>query len=570
MKTNTNIGREVIIGILLVVALTSVVSADSYQLLCLYNGQSIDFAQTCGPGRPKITAPSDGFVQVCAHNLDNGKLCHSPLNICNGLGLLCSTVGNVTSDTEPPTLSISSPVNGSVFTSRNVLIDLTASESVDIRYEKASDPGRWISLCSDCDSYAQQRSFEEGLNVITFRATDGAGNDAFYVKSFSVDSKVPKIKSFSPNSGFATGEFTVRFEEDNPEDLILHYGNLEVGFRQHLFDLDAECYMEAKDHVCTTSVNLSDYDGWQIGVDSSLSDVAGNVVQTPQYFLNVDYSSSTIGNVDYVVEGGKVTFSIEVDEPFLSAVTYIDHSENNPKEKKLCTKLVNGICNKKIGFKDGEHEVEIIVTDRAGNRDSKFVTFFTDSKKPKIKDIEPSKKFASGLFEVEFEEQNPESVTLEYGNYGTGFFTYDFVLDEDCYAINDKRTYCSKNIDLSDFEGQKINYIFTVMDIASSSAQKGKSALLVDNTFPVIDSINYTVSGKSAEVVISATEDNIDKILYLNNDDARPRESTFCSKLGIDGTCKKKIRLNEGLNRIDFTVRDEAGNLVGQRIEISI
>ncbi len=564
IKTETKLA----LGIFTLLLALPFVAADSYQLWCLYDGESVDFGQLCAPGRAVITAPNPGFNSVCVHLLDSGAICYTNPNICNGRGLSCSNStagGNATIDVTPPTLIISSPTDNEMFSTRNVLINLQASERVDITYQKASDPRRWTSLCSDCFSYNRERTFEEGINEITFRAVDRARNEAFYTVQFYVDSKKPRLKSFAPTSGFVSGDFTVRFQEDNPEVLTIHYGNLETGYREYRFNLETECVKSSSETQCTTSLNLADYDGQRIEAYSTILDLGGNVDESTHYILDVDYSNPIITRLDYTVQGKKANFVIEVDEPYFSEVNYLDNSESNPKEKKLCTKLVNNICEKQITFnKDGAHEIVITVKDKAGNAAQQTINFFTDSNVPKINEVLPAKGFSSGVFEITFIEDNPTSLVLEYGNQQTGFRTKGFSL-ESC-SRNGNKYFCSESVNLNDYNGQNIEYKFTLTDGTGQSAQKQQTGIGVDISYPIISSLEYDVSGKYVYFTIRVEEDYLSEISLIDNSDPRPKEIRLCNRV-VNGICEKKISFSrDGGHDVTLKVTDLAGHVTAQEV----
>ncbi|MFH1802989.1 MAG: hypothetical protein ABH864_06100 [archaeon] len=560
---------KIILGVFAVLLAMPFVVADSYELWCLVDGQSVDFGQICAPGRPIITAPDPGFVSICVHLLDSGAICHAPLGICNGLGLSCANStagGNVSIDVTPPELEIFTPADGELFTSRNVLIDLTSSEVVDIHYQKAADQGRWISVCSDCTSYSRERSFDEGLNEVTFRAVDRAHNEAYYTIFFNIDSQDPRLRPLQPDDGFASGAFHIEFDEDNPDELILHYGNYDVGFREYSLNVETECTPTSGDTICEVTVDLTDYDGQQIEVYATITDLAGNMDETTHNELDVDNTLPIINSADFTVEGKKVNFVIDITEPYFKEVTYIDNLESNPREKRLCSSLVNDVCEKRVNFnQDGDHEVVVTVKDEAGNEATHTFSFFTDSKSPKIRNTEPSNGFASGLFEIEFEEENPAEAFLFYGSELYGFRNTYIDFSSECYVSGDEY-FCSKNVDLADYDGQEIEYKFQVYDEAGQMAEEGKDNLAVDISFPVINMIDYNIDGKNVYFSIDIDEPFLDEVTYIDNLDPRPREKKLCSKL-VNGMCEKKASFRiDGDHDVTITVRDESGHVSAQNV----
>jgi C4-type Zn-finger protein len=543
----------------LLLALLPFVTADRYEKYCLGYGDVLHFEELCPPlGTPYFCDHT--FCGICVHILDDGKICTAHPGKCDNSLACFNTGGNATIDSEPPVLQINSPTQGQMFTQRSVFLDLTVNEPSDVKYINSADPRRPIPVCSDCTSYSRGRTFEEGRNDVTFIATDGSGNSMSVNRTFYIDSQDPQIKSLEPESGFVSGAFTITFAESNPDELIIHYGNSETGLRQYNVNLNSECTKDSN-YECHSQINLSDYDGQQIEFYAVLTDIAGNTDESAHKTLSVDYSAPLITAFSYTVSGKDVTFFVAVTEPFFSEITYIDNS-NNQKEQTLCSKLVNDVCEKKVSFtKDGNHDVTVIVKDMAGNSAIKPAVFFTDSKKPKIQSTEPSDDFASGTFEVEFDEENPASLVLNYGNDLSGFKEKTLDLAQ-C-----TNGYCSSDVSLSDYDGEEISYWFVLTDIAGSSVQDGAEGLMVDMSFPVINSLNYQVNGKSVTFTLDITESYLDEITYIDNSESKPKEKTLCTKL-TNSICEKKVSFTkDGSHDVTITVKDKAGHTIVQGVE---
>src|SRR3989344_9274616 len=184
---------SIIVGILTIILTAGIVSADSYSLYCIERGEQIDFGALCNHAMGTRSGPAN----FCMHIQDNGKECPTSINTCNNLGLECSESTNGTTlDLTPPNITLNSPENDALFTSRSVLLDIELSERADLYYiDNVNGRGRWSRICNNCLSHNRTRSFEDGLNDITIRASDNNGNEALEDVSFFVDSKSPVIRS---------------------------------------------------------------------------------------------------------------------------------------------------------------------------------------------------------------------------------------------------------------------------------------------------------------------------------------------------------------------------------------
>lgn len=557
--------KKIITGIALFAVLFALplVAADSYELYCLGEGEFLNLPILCNPAMEPRTGP----INICMHNLDNGKICPTNLNTCNSLGLSCSGTGNDTElDITPPTLIINSPIQDEVYTERGILLNVDPSEISSIDYQYKDDPRRWTQVCNSCSSYSRERGFKEGLNELTFRVKDAADNTAYFDLSFYVDSKNPTIKSTEPSQGFASGDFTIQFDEDNPLTLTINYGNSNVGIRTHSINLDSECSLVGSTHECSTNVNLADYDGQQIDYYVILEDIAGNIAQSQPEFLDVDNSDPIIESAEFTKEGKSITFNIEITEPYLKGVYYFENVGNNPKEKTLCSVLNGNVCSKKVSFPDGDHEVEIIVRDEAGNEATTSLSFFIDSAKPEIISISPQGDFASGLFGVEFEEELPQQVLLDYGNLESSMKSKILDLTSEC--IHQGSDYfCLADVSLSDYEGEEIEYKFSVTDIGGQTAEDGRDGLKVDNSYPVIQTLDFEVNGKSVVFNIEILESNLKEITYLDDSDTNPKEKKLCTKLN-GNLCQKKVTFShDGDHDVTITVKDLSGFSTAQSVQ---
>ena len=553
-----------LLGIFVFVIFISFAKADSFQLWCVPAGQSVNFSALCNPAMSLRNGP----INVCMHLLDNGKVCPTNLNFCNALDLTCSSNANTTLDTTPPNLTINSPANNGVYTEKSVLLNLRSSKTSDIYFtDNLNSPRVWSRVCKDCSSYSKKKNFKEGINDLLFRVADRAGNEVFQNLTFFIDTKVPQIKSVLPKTGFTSGLFTVEFLEANPKNLTIKYGNGISGMRNLKVNLTSCADGASGRKICEVQTNLTSFDNQQIELWAELIDIAGNVAVSPHNFLDVDFSNPIIKRLDYPVNGKNVNFRIELNESHPDRIAYKDNSENSPSWKNLCSGMKSNVCEKKVSFNDGAHDVSLKITDLAGNSIQRNVSFFTDSKKPKIKGTSPKSGFMSGEFEVEFDEANPESLVLHYGNVLSGMRETALNISKDC--IFDTTYKCLKNVNLNDYNSEQIGYHFDLEDVVGQATESKHVEVSVDTTFPVINSVTHTLSGNKAAVTIAVTEQNLDKITYINNADAIPAERTFCSIL-IGGMCKKTITLRPGVNELNFQVYDKAGNSVGRGHEIDL
>src|SRR3989338_7748813 len=345
-----------------------------YRLLCLDRSETVRFS-LCNSHIPDRSCDSDFGCQFCTNMISEGVYCPTSVNVCNSLGLGCSYLANRTVDTQPPILSIISPISMHNYNSRSILFDLLLNEIGDIYYlDNLNGRGRWSRVCSNCVEYSGRRSFNEGNNSITFRANDGLGNTRYVNLSFFIDSKKPRIIKTTPSNGFTDGTFFVTFKEDNPALLILHYGNPLVGYRNIELDLGL-CARNLGRTYCNTGANLIDYDGQEIEYWFNLTDISSFSHASRRLGVDVDVTYPDIVDLDFEVISGFVNFNISIEEENLDSVDYMDNSELRPRWRTLCSRLNDGRCIARKSFSDGNHNVNIQVRDDAGNSVTENINF---------------------------------------------------------------------------------------------------------------------------------------------------------------------------------------------------
>jgi len=517
---------------------------------------------------------SSTLCKVCVLMTETGNWTTNPKK-CNKL-VQCGfnngegSGGNVELDVTPPVLTINNPIQDTVYNSRKVLVDFEVNEKADVYYtDLNTGRGRWIRVCSNCQDYSRERGFEEGLNELSFRVKDVVGNKAFFNVSFIIDSQEPRIKKTSPTSGFVNTILFVEFDEENPVDLEVHYGNLETGFVVEQLDLVLDCTQDDDEWMCEKNVSLTAYDEQDIEYWFVVTDIAGNTDESKHYILSVDETNPVINNPDsfFEVDGRYVYFSINITEKNLDEVgyNYID-DRGRLKEKRLCSKLKGGICEKKISFRDGTYNLTVYVLDEAGNSMGIGIEFFIDSKNPKIKKTLPTRGFASGDFYVEFQEENPDELFLYYGTE-EDLRTLNVDLENDCESIKGKsdKQACDVSVNLTDYNGQEIEYWFGLNDTVGGEDESRHYELDVDTQYPVVNNLEsfFEVDGRRVYFSINITEENLDEVTYNYIDDRdRLKEKRLCSRLR-DGLCEKRVSFREGEYALTIQITDEAGNSIG-------
>ena len=341
----------------------SFLASSATQLLCLGKGEKVKFSE-CNPAMSDYTC-SATICNICVTLCSNGAYGPASLNACNGQDLTCDSSSSL--DQEPPVLTISNPVENTIFNSRSFNLILNTDEKADVSYASALDiRGVWKTVCKNCMSYTGKRSFTDGPNNLTFRAIDKAGNIFYLNRSFIVDSKKPKINKIGPK-GFTSGLFELEFRELNPISLNFYYGNALSGQTFYQVNINSECNNIGERYYCDILRNLNNYNSEEIQFYFNLTDVAGSSSSSKISKLNVDTLFPIINSIFNETIGRKVTLIINITEENFESALYRDNSALIPSWKTLCTSLKDNICKKTITLTPGAHSLDIQANDEAGN-----------------------------------------------------------------------------------------------------------------------------------------------------------------------------------------------------------
>lgn len=353
----------VLAGLIITLALLNLASAESWA--CFTKSQKINF---CNPKTPDRTC-ANTVCMYCTASYNEAEQCYTQgnFNTCNSISPECATQGNGGVDSEPPVLTILNPEEGRVYTERSVLLKLLVDEIASISYADNSESRlRWTRVCNECSSYEKPRSFKEGKNNLIFMAEDVVGNTAFKELMFFIDSRIPKITKTLPKKGLISSTFRVEFKEENPSTLTLNYGNEAKGFRSSALDI-TKCSLLRGRYSCNKEIALADFNSQEISYWFELTDIAGNSVSSKPLMLEVDTTPPIINSLKQEIHENHLRLEILITEQNFEAVEYIDNSASRPRWRTLCSRLDNGLCEKQVTLPSGMHDIDIKVSDGAGN-----------------------------------------------------------------------------------------------------------------------------------------------------------------------------------------------------------
>jgi len=362
-----------VIGIVFV-ALTMISFSSAYEWVCLGYGESLPLDSrgvTCWKTLCITCVSDSGFS--------------SKFSECSGPP--CESSGNTTFDVTPPEINVSYPAEGGLYQSRKVLFDVESNEPFSLYYIDNIRGRRQKRLGSNIEShYSRTVRLKDGFNSVTIKARDRNNNWMNVTRTFTIDSKKPKISRIEPRRGVTNGLLSLDFVEENPKEIVL--APLEIVYDSDW--IEANCDVNVKDarkRHCEVDVRaeFEEFDGEVIGFSFSVEDVVGNVYTKRVKKIVVDTSEPILLNEDLFWSQGVgryakyIYFNLSIDEANLDEVTYsyIDRRDRI-RVKKLCSRLKDGVCYKKKSFRRGEEILGIQILDEAGNSVAHGINFLID------------------------------------------------------------------------------------------------------------------------------------------------------------------------------------------------
>ena len=135
-------------------------------------------------------------------------------------------------DTKPPTITITTPNDGSLFNTHSITIKYQGSDSgsgID-HYEIQVDSGSWNNVGTST-SYTIL-SLTDGSHTVYVKAVDKAGNTAEDSVNFTVDTTLPTLNIISPTNGTTSKSEKVILHW-NASDLISGINHYEISVDNH-------------------------------------------------------------------------------------------------------------------------------------------------------------------------------------------------------------------------------------------------------------------------------------------------------------------------------------------------
>jgi len=450
-------------------------------------------------------------------------------------------------------LTMPSP-ESKTYDSNKILVSLSTNLVADeIDY---LSHGSYHKLCVNCDSYSKEMTFENGNNVFTVRAILDSETITKSV-NFFVDSSKPKIKDTSPaDNSFSKGIviFTVKYSETNLQKVILHW---KVSTVPSYTNVELTGCPVGNNKQCSTTIDLSSYDGSQINYYFEIQDSA-NTVSSVVKTITIDATAPTvtINSPTADIYGEKrISVNVGISE-FVAKLEYSLDSHSFIVLCRNCNSL-----NREMTFVDGSHTLILRATDYAENTGSKSVTFSIDSKPPIInKQYPTNNKYANGTFYVVYSENNLKDMSLFYKGASDVSFTQ--VTKSDCESGKSKQ--CTFVVSLTPYDDGQIEYYFIVSNHVSQTTSHTYKET-VDTTLPIITVNSPTATAYNSRK-INLNIDVSEKV-KLEYSDNYGKFQTICNDcMKVD----KTRTFDKGNHVLIFRAIDIAGNSATTSVSFTV
>ncbi|MDH3364567.1 MAG: Ig-like domain-containing protein [Thermoplasmata archaeon] len=312
-------------------------------------------------------------------------------------------------DTIAPTVSITSPVDGTITDSEEVTVEYTTDGTGTnvVSVERRVDGGSWES--ADATSTVVS-SLDEGAHTVEIRVTDEAGHTAIDSVEFVVNLGLPEITITSPADGAVlnidsvTVEWTLS-DQDASVDARLDEGEWQAvtGDSVTFSDLD-----DGEHTVDVRATNLADNSATDSVTFTVSTDTTAPVVSITSPANGTSLNSSSVTVTWTASDGagsGIALMEIKLDSGAWTAVT------SNLRQF--------------IELAQGSHNVSVRVTDNADNVATASVTFMVDTANPTLSITSPQDGW----------ETSDQSVTIEWtcSDAGCGIDRIEVCIDGGSY-----------------------------------------------------------------------------------------------------------------------------------------
>lgn len=297
---------------------------------------------------------------------------------------------SVTIDTTAPSVTITSPADGAIFSTGSVNVGFTATDT-NLNTVECSLDGAAFSACT---SPLALTGLSEAAHTVVVRATDLAGNVGSDTVPFTVEGLPPVVTITSPTAGqhVASTSVTVNF---TATDSDMQQVRCSIDGGNFMNCTSPRTYNGLAQGSHTVVVRAIDKSGLE--TTASVSFVVDTIAPV------VSITSPTAGQ-QLTTDSANVTFSA-TDSNALTVTCNVDGAGFSPCASPLALS----------GLTQGSHTVVVRATDPAGNSVDASRTFFVDSIAPSVAISSPTdgQIFTSGNIPISFTANDANLQSVE-------------------------------------------------------------------------------------------------------------------------------------------------------------
>ncbi|MBU3912679.1 MAG: hypothetical protein KKE50_01155, partial [Nanoarchaeota archaeon] len=303
-----------------------------------------------------------------------------------------------------------------------------------------------------------------GILKLTYWSNTSCGIEQEQSKTIYVDLTNPRLENLIPAEGAVINDnnpiISAVINEIYGSNSGVNKGSIVFKLDNIARNITKQDITSSKVRVSYNSVNLSE--GEHL-VELEGQDNAGNLF-SGNWSFSVNSSSGFILNINLPEETlypkKQILLNVGTSSA-VSAMEYIDYSDLKPRFKTLCRNCKE--YSKKLTFSDGIHNLTVRATDEFGNSRQESAVFSIDSRLPKIIKTEPRRgEIVNGSeFYIKYSEDNLKSIFIYHGNESE---------ELNCTSGNNQE--CKTNLNLSDYNGDYLDYWFVVSDYLRNVSSK--------------------------------------------------------------------------------------------------
>ena len=421
-------------------------------------------------------------------------------------------------DATPPSVTLASPANGSLFQA-GAAIDLSISDLNGLAGVAWDNGGGPVSLASPYD--ISTAGWADGNYTVTVTATDVAGNAAVRSYSFTVDSTGPTITLVSPSNGSVIARGTVL--------------DITVSDTHGVANASWDNGTGAVAFASPYDINTTTWPDGSTTVTVAATDAVGNT-RVAVFGFTLDGTAPTVAldspsNGSVILPG--TTLALTVTDPYLAGATWNNGSG--------AVALASPFDIATAGWADGNYTINITATDSAGNIRVALFQFTLDGTAPLVTLNSPANNSymaAGGLIDLNVTDANLASATWNNGS-GPSALASPF------------------DISTAGWPDGSVTVTVNATDLAGNSVVRTFSFTL-DSTAPTVSLVapsNNSFVSEGTTLDFDASDLNLVSVTWNNG--SGPNALTTPFDVGTDNWA-------DGPRNVTVVATDAAGNSVAR------